>query len=161
MESNGNVNTQRQQSQHLLTVCTAENVPLPPPFSQDPIRPAHYLNGVKLDDYEAVNIAWPLTKDQTDFAWNGLQAFYVVLRLRAKTCERRYTLQCSWSLKDLKLLSLADERKPHRCKSLPHLSPETSLLIVNRGFSSLVSVLHRFNLELTCVSVATPLSSDR
>ena len=34
---------------------------------QDPIRPARYLNGVKLDEYEVVNIAWPLTKDQTDF----------------------------------------------------------------------------------------------
>ena len=154
-------NTQRQQPQHLLTVCTAENVSLPPPFSQDPIPPAHYLNCVKLDDYEAVNIAWPLTKDQTDFAWNGLQAFYVVPSLRAKTCEPRYTLLCSWSLNDLKLSRLADERQPHRCKSLPHFFHETSLLIVNRGFSSLASVLHRFILELTCVSVATSLNSDR
>ena len=36
---------------------------------QDPIRPARYLNGVKLDDHEVVNIAQPLTKDQTDFDW--------------------------------------------------------------------------------------------
>ena len=31
---------------------------------QRPIRPARYLTGVKSDDYEAVNIAWP------DFDWN-------------------------------------------------------------------------------------------
>ena len=34
---------------------------------QDPLRPARYLNGVKLDDCEVVNIALPLSKDQADF----------------------------------------------------------------------------------------------
>ena len=52
MESNRK-NTQRQQPQYLLTVCTAEEINPP----QDPIRPARYLNGVKWDDYEMVSIA--------------------------------------------------------------------------------------------------------
>ena len=42
---------------------------------QDPIRPARFLNGVKLDDYEVVNISQPHTNDKTDFDWYGLQTF--------------------------------------------------------------------------------------
>ena len=38
--------------------------------SRDPIGPARYLNGVKLDEYEMANIAWPPIKDQTVFDWN-------------------------------------------------------------------------------------------
>ena len=34
---------------------------------QDPVRPARYLNGVKLDEYEVATIALPHTKDQYDF----------------------------------------------------------------------------------------------
>ena len=33
---------------------------------QDPVRPARYLNGVKLDEYEVATIALPHTKDQYD-----------------------------------------------------------------------------------------------
>ena len=33
---------------------------------QDPVRPARYLNGVKLDEYEVAGIALPHTKDQTE-----------------------------------------------------------------------------------------------
>ena len=33
---------------------------------QDPVRPARYLNGVKLDEYEVATIALPHTKDQHD-----------------------------------------------------------------------------------------------
>ena len=33
---------------------------------QDPVRPARFLNGVKLDEYEVANIPLPHTKDQTD-----------------------------------------------------------------------------------------------
>ena len=33
---------------------------------QDPVRPARYLNGVKLDNYEVATIALPHTKDQYD-----------------------------------------------------------------------------------------------
>ena len=33
---------------------------------QDPVRPARYLIGVKLDEYKVANITLPHTKDQTD-----------------------------------------------------------------------------------------------
>ena len=42
---------QVEQPQHLVRVCKAEDV-----LPQDPTRPARYLNGVKLDDYEMMNI---------------------------------------------------------------------------------------------------------
>ena len=91
-------------------------------------RPERYLNGVKLDDYEMVNIVYPFTKDQTDFDWYGLQALYVVPRLRTRTCEPRHSPQCSGFLKEVKR-SRADERKSQRCKSLPHSSPKPPSLL--------------------------------
>ena len=49
------LNMQRQQQQYLWKVRThIENLP------QDPIRPARYLNGVKLNDDEVANITQPL-----------------------------------------------------------------------------------------------------
>ena len=69
---------------------------------QDPIRPARYLNGVKSDDYQVVNFAWPPTKDQNNFDLYGLQTFYVDLDCQPKTREPRFSLQCSWSLEELK-----------------------------------------------------------
>ena len=52
---------------------------------QDPTRPARYVNGVKLGDNEMMNTVQPLTKNQTDFDWFGLQALSVVLRLRTES----------------------------------------------------------------------------
>ena len=47
-----------------VSVDSVESRRYPP---QDPVRPARYLNGVKLDEYEVANIALLHTKDQTDF----------------------------------------------------------------------------------------------
>ena len=124
---------------------------------QDPSRPGRYLNCVKLDDYEMVNIVWPLTKDQTDFDWYGLQAFYVVPRLRANTCDPRHTLQCSSSLKGVKP-SRADERKPQDvrvCHTFPRprslLSTESENSAVLFQFYTALSSLIQSTKSLPCL----------
>ena len=51
MESNGSEFAKTAAAISVDTVCYAEKNP-----PQDPIRPARYLNGVKLDEDEVVNI---------------------------------------------------------------------------------------------------------
>ena len=77
------------------------------------------------------------TKDKTDFDRYGLQALYVVPRLRTRTCEPRHSPQCSGFLKEVKR-SRADERKSQRCKSLPHSPPKPPSLLSTESEDSAV-----------------------
>ena len=54
------------ESEYATTAVSVDSVHSRRYPPQDPARPARYLNGVKLDEYEVANIELPHTKDQTD-----------------------------------------------------------------------------------------------
>ena len=90
----------------------------------DPIRPARNLDAVKLTliGMACRHAAWYLA------------------------CEPRHTIQCSWSLLEVKP-SRADERKPQRCKSLLHFSPRPRSVLSTESEDS--AVLFQFYTALS------------
>ena len=102
---------------------------------QDPSRSAYYLNDVKLDDYEVTN-----SGDSPRIRLTLIDMTYrhCTWNLVYESRHANHDIQCSSSLQELKS-SRTDESK---------------------SFSTLDPVLHRFILELTCVSMTTSLNSD-